>query len=565
MRLARMKRSSVKRPPWRGGGAPRSSSGTSEGGAARGSTAGSTRRRMIGGARHRPRRWGMLYAVPGPVIIDGRGLTPAAVSAVARDGERVGLDAEARARNAAAAQAAAAEAERGTPIYGVTTGVGPFRSRAVPPGEQAEYQLRLLRSHAVSGGRPLAPALTRAAMVVRANQLGAGGAGVSDELLEALVAAINAGLVPFTRELGSLGTGDLTVLAEIALTLLGEGRAWRGEEQTTAEAALSEAGLAPARPGPRDGIAFMSSSAASAGHGALVAVDADRLLDAALLTAALSFAATGADPVVLDARVHAARPHPGQVAVAARLRGLVGDEGRPAERGPVHDPYPFRAVAQVDGATLDALRDLEQVLTVELNAAAENPLVDASSGAVLPNANFHAVQLAAGLDRLRTALAQSASLVAARVTALLDPGLMGLPPGLSVRPGPHSGAMMLEYTAHAAAAEARSLAAPAATQTVTVGGGIESHASFAPLAARRTQEALESVAVAVATELVMAVRALRMREGTPGRGAVGEWFAAATRTLDPALGDRALGDDLEAARQLVLAHRPAASATRVAG
>ena len=497
------------------------------------------------------------------LTLDGRTLTAAAVSAVARERRDVRLGDDARARNAAAAEAVAALIERGTPIYGVTTGVGPFRSRDVPAAERADHQLRLLRSHAAGGGRPLSAELVRAAMVVRANQLGAGGAGVSDELIDALVAAINAGVVPLARELGSLGTGDLTVLAEIALALLGEGRAWRGSELIGARAALSDAGLAPPPLGPRDGIAFMSSNAASAGHGALVAVDAGRLQAAALATAALSFVAAAADPVVLDGRVHAARPHPGQVAVAACLRELVGPAG--AERrarggdGPVHDPYPFRALPQVEGATLDALRDLEQVVAIELNGAPENALIDPASGAVLPNANFHAAPLALSLDRLRAALAQSTSLVAARVSALLDPGLMGLPAGLSPDPGPHSGAMMLEYTAHAAAADVRSLAAPVAIQTATVGGGIESHASFAPLAARRAQEALDSAAVAVATELVVGVRALRMRGLEPAGTEAGELFEAAVGRLDHGLDDRALSDDVEAARTLVLSHRPATS------
>jgi histidine ammonia-lyase len=152
--------------------------------------------------------------------------------------------------------------------------------------------------------------------------------------------------------------------------------------------------------------------------------------------------------------------------------------------------------------------------------------------------------------------------VAARVSTLLDPGLMGLPAGLSPQPGPQSGAMILEYTAHAAAADVRSLAAPVATQTTTVGGGIESHASFAPMAARRTQEALESATVAVATELVVAVRALRMRGLAPAGAETGGLLAAADRRLDPDLADRALSDDIEAARTVVLDHRPASSCWR---
>jgi histidine ammonia-lyase len=462
---------------------------------------------------------------------------------------------DARARNAAAAEALSALLDDGVPLYGVTTGVGALRSRGVPPGERADNQLRLLRSHAGGAGRPLPSELVRAAMAVRANQLGAGGAGVSDGLLDAVVAALNAGIVPFARELGSLGTGDLTVLAEIGLALLGEGRVWRGTELQPSGRALAEAGLATPSLGPRDGLAFMSSGAASVGHGALVAVDADRLLAASLAVAALSFCAADADRVVLDPRVHAARPHPGQIEVAARMRELLGGPATARgddDRAGVHDPYPFRALAQVEGATLDALRALEAVLAVELNAATENALIDAGPPpAALANGNFHGGRLALGLDHLRAAIAQSAALVAARVSALLDPGAMGLPPALSARPGPESGGMILEYTAHAAAAEARSLAAPVTNLTVTVAGGLESHASFAPVAARRTQEALDAAGVAVATELAAAVRALRLRGLEPAGTGAAELFAAAAARLDADLSDHALGDDVDAARQVL--------------
>jgi histidine ammonia-lyase len=494
------------------------------------------------------------------VILDGRSLTPPAVDAVARGGATVALDEAAIARNAAAARAVAELLEQGEPIYGVTTGVGGFRSRAVPPEDRPGQQLRLLRSHACGAGRVLPPEQVRAALVVRANQLGAGGGGVSDELLRALVDALDAGFVPAAHELGSLGTGDLTALAEIGLALLGEGRAWQGDTLVSAETALAEAGLAPPRLGPRDGIAFMSSGAVTIGHAALVATRADRLLEAALRVAALSFMAAGADPVVLDPRVHAARPHSGQVEVAARLREQLGSESAATAREPgtpIHDPYPFRALPQVEGVMLDALTALHGVLSVELNAASENALIDPEAPAALPTANFHTGSVAVALDRLRAALAQSCSLGSARVSAMLDPGLMGLPAALSTNPGPSSGAMIVEYTAHAAAADVRARAAPVSTQTTTVGGGIESHASFAPLAARMVEEALDSAAVAVATELVVAVRALRMRGLEPAGSPAAELFAAAAR-LGADVSDRALTEDIEAARLLVIEESPAA-------
>ena len=193
------------------------------------------------------------------------------------------------------------------------------------------------------------------------------------------------------------------------------------------------------------------------------------------------------------------------------------------------------------------------MLAVELNAAGENPLVDPAEPAVLPNANFHAGALALALDGFRVGLAQSASLTAARVTAMLEPDLTGLPPMLASDAGPGSGAMMLEYTAHAAAAGVRALAAPVANQTTAVGGGVESHASFAPLAARMAEQALDAAAVACATELVVAVRALRIRGHEPSAMPAAELFTRAAAVLDPDVQDRPLAGDVESARQLLYA------------
>ena len=240
----------------------------------------------------------------------------------------------------------------------MSTGVGALRGHRVAEGDREGYSVRLLRSHACGAGQPLASELVRAAMVTRANQIGAGGAGVAGELLDALVSVLNADLVPFTRQLGSLGTGDLTSLADIGLALLGEGQMWRGDELVDAGPALAAEGIAPAVFGPRDGLAFISSNAVTIGQAALLVVDAERLLDAWLSVAALSFEAAAADPIVLDPRLHSERHRPGQAAVAAKMRQLLaGVRERTRDPGPlgVQDPYPFRALPQVDGAVRDAL------------------------------------------------------------------------------------------------------------------------------------------------------------------------------------------------------------------
>ena len=492
------------------------------------------------------------------MLLDGATLTPHDVARIARGGARTELADEARRRNLAAHRTVAKLLARGERMYGVTAGVGALRDHLIPEEEREAYSLRLLRSHAGGAGRVLPAELVRAAMATRANQLGAGGAGVADELLDALVGVLNARLAPFTRELGSLGTGDLTALADIALALLGEGKVWRGDELLDAGEALAHAGIAPGRLGPRDGLAFMSSNAVTIGQAALLVVDARTLLDAWLSVAALSFEAAAADPIALDPRIHSAAHRPGQSAVAARMRELLaGLDGRSREPGSlgIQDPYPFRALPQVDGAVHDALGALEETVGHELNFAGENALIVASEDVALPNGNPHAAPLANAIDNLRTALAQSAALIAARVSALLDAGVTGLPPFLARRPGPESGALVLEYTAHAAAAEVRSLVTPVAAQTVSVSRGVESHSSLAPIAARRAHETMTALRVLVATELVVAVRAIRLAGQEPVGAGCKPLFAMAAERLDPELGDRPLHPDIEAARLLVEAWR----------
>ena len=489
---------------------------------------------------------------PDTVVLDGESLTPAGVLAVARGRSRAKVSAAARERNAAAERLVLDLLARGDLLYGVTTGVGALRGAPRSSEGAGDHQWRLLRSHAGGGGAPLTVEVVRAGMAVRANQLGAGGAGVSGRLLEALERALAAGVTPFVRELGSLGTGDLTALAEIGSALGGEGLCWIGDDVVPAAEALEGSGLRPVTYGPRDGIGFMSSNAVSSGQAALVFADAHTLAEAALGVAALSFEAVGADARVLDARVHAVRPHAGQVEVAARLRALLGESARPEPGArPIHDPFVFRCIPQVEGILSEALDRLESVLAIELNVAGENALMLPADGEALPNGNFHAGVLTLALDSLRGAMAQSASLTAARVSAMLDPQVTGLSEQLARDPGPDSGAMILEYTAHAAAAEVRSLAAPAASQTTSVQSGIESHASFAGHSARRTSDALSRMSVVVSAELMLAVRALRLRGVTPRGPGIRSLYAKAAASLDVDLSDRPLSGDLEAVRRVL--------------
>lgn len=483
------------------------------------------------------------------IVLDGLSLGVGDVVAVARDGAEVTLAQDARARNEAAWTAIATRLARGAALYGATTGVGALRDRVIAEADREEYQWNLLRSHAVGAGRPLEVELVRAGMVVRANQLGGGGAGVIPALLDALVTALNEGVTPFVRELGSLGTGDLPALSEVALALLGEGYVW---PEVGADPVPASTVAGPVRLGQRDAVSFTSSNAFTGGHAALLVADARALHDALLLVAALSFEALHADPVVLDERVSAARGEPGQVAVATRMRELLsGASLEPtAPDRLVQDPYPFRVLPQVEGVTYDALRALEVAVLRELNSRPENALI-VGDGIALPNGNFYAAELATTLDGLRSSLAQSASLTAARVSAMIDPRMTGLAPFLARRPGLESGVMMLEYTAHSAAAEIRSLATPMATQSVWASLGVESHASLAATAARRTAQALAMMRILIATELVVVLRALDLSRQEPVGAGTRPLFARAREALPAGLEDRVFGLDVEAACRVI--------------
>jgi histidine ammonia-lyase len=469
------------------------------------------------------------------VTLDGATLSCADVVAVARDGAGVTVADEGMARAAAAHHAAISALG---PIYGRTTGVG--ANGAVPVESGPGNGLRLIRSHASGGGERVAGEVARAMLAVRLNQLAAGGSGVDPAWLVAVAEALNAGLTPEFGVLGGIGTTDLTAMAATALTLIGE-RPWRG--------GLTRA-LLPAAVADATALGFMSSNALTLAHATLVHTDLAALLDAELEIAALSHLALSGSAQPYAEAVQAARPHWGQRATAARLRELLGpDITRPGAR--VQDPYGLRALPQVHGPAVEALAALDRVLTVELNAAAENPLV--SGDEVLHNGNFHGAYLAQALDSARLALCSDASLAQARLAALVDPDRTSLRPFLADGPAGSSGVMILEYTASAALAEMRSLGAPVSLGNVVLSRGAEEHAAFSPQAARAAASMVPRFRTLLACELVAAVRALRQRGITPAGTRLRSLHDEALKRLPADDTDRPLDADIATAESLIAA------------
>jgi histidine ammonia-lyase len=456
-------------------------------------------------------------------------LTPAAVVAAARGGPiDVELTSAARERIARGRAVAEAVAKRRS-VYGRTTGVGANRSVAVPAADLWAHSVRLLRSHAGGVGDPLPDELVRAMLLIRLTQMSAGGGGHRPELADALAAVLRGGRLPVLRDLGGIGTGDVTLLAQLGLALAGEGQ-WA--EPAQADGAVA-APIMEIKAG--DALPLMSSNAATHAAASLAWADACELLDAGLGIAALTFRALDGNREAFAPQVAAMRPLPGLTAVSERLWTLT--EGAPAPAR-VQDPFGLRCLPPVAGALHDAAAGVHDLLAVEINAASENPLI--AGGEVLHHGGFHAAACALALDTLRLALVPFASMSAARLSHLMEPGLTGLTPFLSVDAPGSSGVLIAEYLAADALARLRADAAPVVLGTVAISRGLEEHASFAWQAAGQTRHAVLHLRTVLALEWVAAERALRMK-GVDG-GVLGPIRALASG-FDPRLEDRPFGGD----------------------
>ncbi|WP_406169972.1 aromatic amino acid ammonia-lyase [Streptomyces sp. NBC_00996] len=445
-------------------------------------------------------------------------------------------------------------------VYGRSTGVGANRNEDVPTEAAAEHGLRLLRSHAGAIGEELPARQVRAMLAVRANQLLAGGAGLRPTVVTALCEALETGAYPVVNEFGSVGTGDIAALAQVGLALVGEHPWRRPEGGHSIEDLVLEGGRSPQdlSPAPQpldnnDALALISSNALTLGQAALALHELRGLIGATQVVAALSLLAVDGSHEAYAAPVHAARPHQGSVEVARRMRELIGAADRPTPPlGRIQDPYGFRCVPQIHGPAHDAADALEAVLTVEINAAAENPLISPEDMAAYHHGGFYQAQLALALDHFRLAVTQVARLSTSRLSTLNEPAYTRLRPFLADHEPASSGVMILEYAAGAALGDLRAFSAPASLGHAVLSRGVEEQASFASLAARQTLRACGAYRLVVGCELVAAVRALRQRDLRPEPELpVGRALELAESVLEPDQADRPLTDDVTAAAALL--------------
>ncbi len=511
------------------------------------------------------------------VVLTGADLSIVDVEAVARHGARVALDVHARGRMAEARAVIETLVARGEVVYGVTTGFGDLATTFIPPADVAALQENLLASHAAGVGRPFPREVVRAMLLLRANTLALGHSGCRPLLVDRICAFLELGIHPVVPEQGSVGaSGDLAPLAHLALPLIGRGQVELDGRVMPALVALHEVGLEPLTLEPKEGLALLNGTQLMSALGALLLADADRLVRTASVAAAMSVEALLGTEVAYAAPYQLARPHPGQVRVAAELRHLLRGSGlQQGHHGSAHkvqDPYSLRCVPQVHGAIRDALDYLGRVLDVELNSATDNPLVfpaggevpaDAlatGGGLVISGGNFHGEPVALALDFAKLALSELGAISERRTALLLDPRLNGgLPAFLSPDPGRNSGLMIVQYTAAALASENKVLVHPSSADSIPTSANQEDHVSMGAAAARHARTVLGHVEQILAIELLCAAQALDLRlralasggaAPAPGAG-VAEALRRVRECVAPLVEDREPGPDLAAALALV--------------
>ncbi len=452
-------------------------------------------------------------------------------------------------------------------VYGINTGFGKLASTRIAANHLADLQRNLVLSHSVGTGEPLAAPVVRLVLATKAVSLARGHSGVRSELVDALLALFNAGLMPSIPAKGSVGaSGDLAPLAHLACVLIGEGQATtaQGEVVSGAEA-MRRIGLEPFVLGPKEGLALLNGTQVSTALALAGLFGAEDVFAAALMSGALSLEAIQGSIKPFDERIHAARGQAGQIAVAAAVRALLaGSEIVPshANCGRVQDPYSIRCIPQVMGACLDNLAHAARVLRIEANAASDNPLVFTDTGEVISGGNFHAEPVAFAADIIALAVSEIGAIAERRIALLLDTGLSGLPAFLVRDGGLNSGFMIAQVTAAALASENKSLAHPASVDSLPTSANQEDHVSMAAFAARRLGDMANNTAVVVGIEAMAAAQGIELKRSSVALKSspmVEAEFATIRQKVAFLERDRYLASDIETMRQWALrAQLPAA-------
>ena len=420
------------------------------------------------------------------------------------------------------------------PIYGVNTGVGSMENVRVDPAlldhlgsnplGSNPFQEKIILAHSTAVGKPLPEEIVRAAILLRANAFAKGYSGVRVEIVETLIELLNKGVHPVIPEKGSVGaSGDLSLLAHLALVLIGKGEAWyQGEgiqspgiqsQKMSGIEALRKAGIKPVKLEPKEGIALINGSQVAAGIGAIAVWDAKRVFKNSEIASALSLEAIKGFREPFLKEINELRPYPGACEVAQDILKITqGSKWLNTDKEHVQDAYSLRCIPQVLGTVLDLIKIVEKELLIEINSATDNPLVFTGLNKVISGGNFHGEPVAIWLDALGIGMANLGNIAERRIFRLLTGSLnKGLPSSLTLKPGLNTGLAIAQYTAASLVSENKVLAHPASVDSIPTAEGQEDYVSMAPISARKTREIINNVEYIVAIELLAATQAIDLR------------------------------------------------------
>ena len=448
------------------------------------------------------------------IILDGTHLTIPDVIRVAREHEPVKLSETSRRAVDKARAFVDEKLEQKAVVYGLTTGFGKFSDRYIPEDETAQLQVNLIRSHACAMGAPLPAEVVRAAMLLRINALSRGNSGIRLSTLETLLAMLNVGVHPVIPEKGSLGaSGDLAPLAHMVLVMLGEGEAeYKGQLMSGAEA-MKTAGITPVQLAAKEGLALINGTQIMTGIACNVVWDALQLAKAADIAAAMTCEAQLGIKKAFDPKLHAVRGQSGQIKTATNLLRLLEGSSLAAELQPdkVQDAYTVRCTPQIHGASRDAIDYVWNVVSREINAVTDNPIIFPDEDEAISGGNFHGQPIALAMDFLGIALAEYADVSERRIERLVNPNLSGLPAFLAKNGGLNSGFMIVQYAAASMTSENKVYAHPASVDSIPSSAGQEDHVSMGTTAARKARMILDNSRKVLGLELFAAAQALWLR------------------------------------------------------
>ncbi|WPC05535.1 histidine ammonia-lyase [Pseudomonas benzenivorans] len=441
-------------------------------------------------------------------------------------------------------------------VYGINTGFGLLAQTRIASEDLENLQRSLVLSHAAGVGRPLDDDLVRLIMVLKVNSLARGFSGIRRQVIDALIALVNAEVYPHIPLKGSVGaSGDLAPLAHMSLVLLGEGKARHRGQWLTAVEALAVAGLEPLTLAAKEGLALLNGTQASTAYALRGLFAAEDLFAGALVCGGLSVEAMLGSRSPFDARIHAARGQRGQIDAAAAYRDLLTPSSEIAQSHEqcdrVQDPYSLRCQPQVMGACLTQLRQAAEVLAVEANAVSDNPLVFAAEGDIISGGNFHAEPVAMAADNLALAIAEIGSLSERRISLMMDKHMSQLPPFLVANGGVNSGFMIAQVTAAALASENKALAHPHSVDSLPTSANQEDHVSMAPAAGKRLWEMADNVRGILAVEWLGACQGLDLREGLKTSPKLEQARHTLREKVAHYQRDRFFAPDIEAASELL--------------